>query len=120
MTNETLESELKSQLDRWSREDLQLVQRDSERRTGNTLSFQRRDPGVTVLTLDQKRVVEIVGDAEITDDPFRQGAAHRYMGSMEEGLLLQWLVGCGALHDVPLRQRKGGGQGIRQTPGGLG
>jgi hypothetical protein len=70
MKSGSLESELKSQLDRWSKEDLQLVQHYSERKTANAVPFQKRDPGVTVLTLDQKRVVEIVGDAEITDDPF--------------------------------------------------
>jgi len=67
MKSETLEKELKNELDRWSREDRKLIQHRSERMSGNTLSFEKKNPDVTVLTLEQDS--GIAGDDEVTDDP---------------------------------------------------
>jgi hypothetical protein len=68
MKNETLERELKGQLDRWGREDIELVQSVGNMKTRNTIHFQKRVSGVTALTLDQNATLEIVEDDEVADD----------------------------------------------------
>jgi hypothetical protein len=69
MKNETLERELKSQLDRWGGEDMKLAQGAGKMKTGNTLPSQKRAPGVTVLALGRDAAAEVVEDDEVADDP---------------------------------------------------
>jgi hypothetical protein len=68
MKNETLERELKSELDRWGRENTRLIQNAGKTKTKDLLSLEKKDLAAMAFTRGQNAAVELVEGDEATDD----------------------------------------------------